>query len=219
MLEKMLSPRGFKLYLTIFLTGFAYLMYERVTDSGLVAALDGWQSDRSSDGSFYPAVSVVIPAVALVLAAFGAGMTHDYKFKMGKFLSEEQRKAQPHLAPRGEQTRHRIATHVPREVFWKRVRYTAISIVAPIVLGVGSLLAAMAIFPRGAHAEEVLIVAVAAIILGIIVRIYFGVAFAASKGRARPWGILAFDGVFGWIILWQLDDYSLSLEEDPREHF
>ena len=52
-----------------------------------------------------------------------------------------------------------------------------------------------------------------ATIAGIIsLRIHFASWYARDKGRAGGWGLLAALGLFGWLVLWSIEDRAFHFD-------
>ena len=89
MLERILSPRGFKIYFVIFIISFAYIMWLTITASGIVARINYLQAVYIFSGYYYPELTILLLCIPVVAVSYGVGLLHDYLTNQGIFSGRE----------------------------------------------------------------------------------------------------------------------------------
>ena len=217
MLERMLSPRAFRIYIVLVVVGVGYFGWERLNDSGIVAMIDRMQAERSDDENYYPFLSIAILCVPVILVGWGVGILHDYVFTMGVFVPKELRQSAPKLAPRGTNYNAALNMRLPRPVFWRRIRLCVLSLAAPIVTLLAAITALFLLFPDRPPANALIVGLIGGLIPGFLLRLYFARRFVVDIGRNPAFMFLALLDVLGWILLFVLDDYSAHVRGAPLD--
>ncbi len=99
MLERMLSPRGFKIYFACFLAMFGYVLWHRFADTGIAAWVDQLQDEYLFSGYYYSQLTLVMLFILIAVACLAVGFVHDFLTGQGIFRSR--------LAARGAGYRQR----------------------------------------------------------------------------------------------------------------
>jgi hypothetical protein len=89
MIERLLSPRGLKIYFGALLVMFGYVIWLRIRNDGVIIWLDYLQAQYLLSGRYYPKVSLMILVIPVVAISTVIGFSHDFFSGQGIFARYE----------------------------------------------------------------------------------------------------------------------------------
>ena len=89
MLERILSPRGLKIYFIVFLVLFGYILWLSFTNAGIGAWINNFQATHLFSGYYYPELTLLLLCIPMIVISFGFGFLHDFLTDQGIFLGRE----------------------------------------------------------------------------------------------------------------------------------
>jgi hypothetical protein len=90
MLERLLSPRGFKLHFAVALIMSGYLVWQYFTYGGIADWINRLQATYLLSGYYYPELTIIILAIPVMVVSFAIGFSHDYLTGQGIFAGQEK---------------------------------------------------------------------------------------------------------------------------------
>ena len=90
-----------------------------------------------------------------------------------------------------------------------RVRASLLSLFSPLIV----IALVVAILSIPSLSERVItFVVLAAIALALALRVSFAWWYVKDKGRDEAWGFAAVFGIWGWLVLWSLEDRGFRFQ-------